>query len=88
MQVVLRLAFLQPISAIDLNEEPMITGPGRPPAGCGGCNALPQPSHGDADDRAPGALDGADDRASVGRRQALRAGDLADGLRIRSGAQT
>jgi hypothetical protein len=66
MQVVPRLAFLQPISAIDLNEEPMITGPGRPPAGCGGCN----------------------DRASVGRRQALRAGDLADGVPSRSGAQT
>jgi hypothetical protein len=60
MQLALRLAFLQPISAIDLTEEPMITGPGRL----------------------------RDDRASVGRRQALRAGDLADGVRSRSGAQT
>jgi hypothetical protein len=87
-QVVIRLAFLQPISAIDLNGESMITGPGHPPAGCRGCDALPQPSRGDADDRAPGAVDGTDDRVSLGRRQALRADDLAGGVPSRSGAQT
>ena len=52
------------------------------------CDALPQPSHGDADDRAAGAVDGPGDRALVGRRQALRAGELADGILGSSGAQT
>jgi hypothetical protein len=46
------------------------------------------PSDGDADDRAPGVVDGPGDRALVGRRQALRAGELADGTLSSSGAQT
>ena len=66
----------------------MITGPGELHARCVRCDALPQPSHGDADDRAPGAFDGPGDRALVGRRQALRAGELADGILSSSGAQT
>ena len=66
----------------------MTTGPGDLHARCVGCDALPQPSHGDADDRAPGAVDGPGDRAFVGRRQALRATELADGMLSRSGART
>jgi hypothetical protein len=66
----------------------MTIGPGDLHARCVGCDALPQPSHGDADDRAPGAVDGPGNRALVGRRQALRASELADGILSRSGAQT
>ena len=44
------------------------------------CDAMSQPSHGDADERAAGAVDGPGDRALVGRRQALRAGELPDGI--------
>ena len=79
---------LQPISATDLNGESMATGPGDLPARCVGCDALPQPSPGDAGGRAPGAVDGPGDRALVGRRQALRVGELADGILSSSGAQT
>ena len=88
MQVVLRYICLQPISAIDLNGEFMTTGPGDLHACCVRCDALPQPSDEDADDRAPGPVEGPDDRALVGRRQALRASELADGILGRSGAQT
>lgn len=62
----------------------MTTGPGDPRARCASCDALLQPSHEDADDRAPGAVEGPADRALVGRRQALRAG----GLLSSSGART
>ena len=79
---------LQPISAIDLGQEFMNTGPGDLHARCVRCEARPQPSHGDADGRAPGAVDGPGDRALVGRRQALRASELADERLSRSGAQT
>jgi hypothetical protein len=61
----------------------MTTGPGELHAHCVGC----KPSHGDADERAPSAVDGPGDRALVGRRQALRAGELADGILSSSGAQ-
>ena len=66
----------------------MITGPGELHARCVRCDALPQPSHGDADDRAAGAVDGSGDRALVGRRQSLRTGELAGGMLSRNGAQT
>ena len=66
----------------------MTTGPGELHAHSVGCDGLPQPSHGDADDRAPGAFDGPGDRALVGRRQYLRTGELAGGVLSRSGAQT
>jgi hypothetical protein len=66
----------------------MTTGPGELRARCVRCDALPQPSYGDADDRAPGAVDGHGDRGLLGRRQALRAGELADGILSSSGAQT
>ena len=66
----------------------MTTGPGELHPRSVRCDALRQPSHGDADGRAPGAVDGPGDRALVGRRQALRANELADGILSRSGAQT
>jgi hypothetical protein len=66
----------------------MTTGPGELHARSVRCDALRQPSHGDADDRAPGAVGGLGDRALVGRRQALRAGELGDGMLSSSGAQT
>ena len=66
----------------------MTTGPGELHARSVRCDALPQPPHGDADNRAAGAVDGPGDRALVGRRQALRAGELADGILGSSGAQT
>ena len=66
----------------------MTTGPGELHARSVRCDALRQPSHGDADGRAPGAVDGPGDRASVGGRQALWASELADGILGRSGAQT
>jgi hypothetical protein len=66
----------------------MTTGPGDWHARGLRCDALAQPSHGDADNRAPGAVDGPSGRALVGRRQALRASELADGMLGRSGAQT
>jgi hypothetical protein len=66
----------------------MITNPGELLAHSVGCDALLQASHGDADDRAPGAGDGPGDRVFVGRRQALRVGELADGMLSSSGAQT
>jgi hypothetical protein len=66
----------------------MTTGPGDLSARCVRCDALPQPSHGDADGRALGVVDGSGDRALVGRRQALWASELADGILSRSGAQT
>ena len=65
----------------------MTTGPGELHAHCVGCDSVPQPSHRDADDRAPGAVDGLRDRALVGRRQALWAGELADGMLSSGGAQ-
>ena len=74
MRVVLGQYFLQPISATDLSGEFMTSGSGDLHARCVGCDALPQPSHGDAYDRSPGAVEGRGDRALVGRRQALRAG--------------
>jgi hypothetical protein len=66
----------------------MITGPGEPHARCVRCDALPRPSDEDADDRTPGPVEGPDDRALVGRRQALRASELADGILGSSGSQT
>jgi len=78
---------LQPISAIDLNGESMATGPGELPAHSVGCVALPQASYRDTDVRAPGAVDGPGDPALVGRRQALWAGELADGMLSSGGAQ-
>jgi hypothetical protein len=66
----------------------MITGSGDLHARCVGCDALLQPSYGDAHDRSPGAVDGPGDRALVGRRQVVWAGDLADGKLSSSGAQT
>ena len=67
----------------------MTTGPGELHAhSVVGCDALPQASQGDADDRAPGAVDGLRDRALVGRRQSLRTGELAGGMLSRNGAQT
>ena len=62
----------------------MTTGPGELHARCGRCDALPQPSQGDADDWAAGAVDGPGDRALVGRRRVLRAGEVLSS----SGAQT
>ena len=66
----------------------MTTGPGELHARSVRCDALRQPSHGDADDRAPGAVDGPRDRALVGRRQALRASELAGEMPSSSGTQT
>ena len=67
----------------------MTTGPGELHAhSVVGCDALPQASQGDADDRTPGAVDGPRDRALVGRRQALWASELADEMPSSSGAQT
>ena len=78
---------LQSISATDLIGEFMILCPGDLRAGCLRRDALPQPPHGDPDDVALGAVDGPGDCASVGRRQALRASELADGILGRCGAQ-
>ena len=66
----------------------MITGPGGLHARCVGCGALPQPSHGDANDRAPGAVDGSGDRALGGRRHTPRASGSAGQMLSSSGAQT
>jgi hypothetical protein len=66
----------------------MTTGPGELHARSVRCDALRQPSRGDADDRAPGVFDGPGDRALVGRRQVVRAGEFADGMLSSSGAQT
>ena len=66
----------------------MITAPGDLHARSVRWDALPQPLREDADGPAPGAVDGLGDRALVGRRQALRAGELADGILGSSGAQT
>ena len=66
----------------------MITCPGDLRAGCIRRDALLQLWHGDPDDAALGAVDGPGDRASVGGHQALRAGELADGILGRGGAQT
>ena len=66
----------------------MTTGPGELHARSVRCDALRPPSHGDADGRAPGAFDGPGDRALVGRRQALRASELAGEIPSSSGAQT
>ncbi len=66
----------------------MTTGPGDLHACCVPRDALLQLSYGDADDRALGVVDGSGDRAFVGRRQALRASELADGILGRSGART
>jgi hypothetical protein len=78
--------------AIDLSNRShwgvMITGPGDLRARYERRDALPQPSHGDADDRASGAVNGPVDRALAGRRQALRTSELTDGILNRSGAQT
>ena len=65
----------------------MTAGPGEPHARCVRGDALPQPSDEDAHDRAPGPLEGPEDRALGGRRQALRASELADGILGSSGAQ-
>jgi hypothetical protein len=65
----------------------MITGLGGPTARCVRRGALFRPSHGDADNRAPGAVDGPGDRALNGRRLASRADGLADRTLSR-GAQT
>jgi hypothetical protein len=62
----------------------MTTGPGDLRARCANCDALPQTSHEDADDRAPGAVAGPGDRALVGRRQALRAGALLSSSGVRT----
>jgi hypothetical protein len=66
----------------------MITGSSGLHARCVRRRALSQPSHGDADDRAPAAVDGPGDRAPVERREALRISELADGILSGSGAQT
>jgi hypothetical protein len=87
-QVVLHLAFLQPISATDLNEALMITGPGQLHAHSVDRDALWQASPEDAGDRALRAVYGPSECALVQRRQALRAGELADGIFSSSGAQT
>jgi hypothetical protein len=79
---------VQSISATDLTEVSMITCPGDLHAGCIHRDALPQLSHGRADDRALGAVDAPGDRASVGGPHTLRASELADGMLGRSGAQT
>lgn len=65
----------------------MITGPGGGQARCVRCDALPPASHGDAEDRAAGAVDGAGDRDWLGRRRSRRTGELAGGMLGRSGAQ-
>jgi hypothetical protein len=54
----------------------MATAPRDLHARCRVCDALPQPWPGYGDDRAPGAVDGPGDRASVGRCQALRASEI------------
>jgi hypothetical protein len=66
----------------------MATGPGGLYARCVGSDALPQLSHGGTDGRAPGAVDDPGDSALVGRRRALQASELADGILSSSGAQT
>lgn len=65
----------------------MITGLGGQTARCVRRGALFQPSHEDADDRAPGAVGGPGDRSLIGRRQVLRASMLADRT-LSSGAPT
>ena len=80
--------FLQPISATDLSGELMATGPRDLHARCVRFDSLPQPSHRDADDRAPGAVVGSNECTLVGHSQALRASELADGVRRRSGSRT
>ena len=79
---------LQPISATDLNGELMATGPRDLHARCVRFDSLPQPSHRDADDRALGAVVGSNECTLVGHSQALRASELADGVRRRSGSRT
>jgi hypothetical protein len=79
---------LQPISATDLSGELMATGPRDLHARCVRFDSLPQPSHRDADDRAPGAVVGSNECTLVGHSQALRASELADGVRRRSGSRT
>jgi hypothetical protein len=49
---------------------------------------LPQPSRGDADDRAPGVVVGSYERTLIGHSQALRASELADGVRRRRVSRT
>ena len=56
----------------------MITGLAGLPARCVRRGALFQPSHEDADDRAPGAVDRPDDRSVIGRSQAPTVSKLAD----------
>lgn len=66
----------------------MTSGPGDWPARGLRRNALPQPPQGDAEDRTPGAVDGPDDDATLGCRQAMRASELANGMFRRRSAQT
>ena len=66
----------------------MTTGPGELHPRSVRCDALRQPSHGNADDRAPGAVVGSNECTLVGHSQALRASELADGVRRRSGSRT
>ena len=56
-------------------------------AHCRRSGALAQRSHGNVHHGALGAVDGHGDRVLVGRCQALRASELADGITSRSGAQ-
>jgi hypothetical protein len=79
---------LQPISATDLSGELMATGPRDLHAHCVRFDSLPQPSHRDAEGRAPGAVVGSNECALVGHSQALRASEVADGIRRRSGSRT
>jgi len=69
------IVYLQSISATDLNRELMTTGASDLHARCVPHDALPRPSHGDADDRGPGAVDGLRDRALVGGREACGPAD-------------
>jgi hypothetical protein len=88
MQVVLRLPSLQPISATDLNEAFMTTGPRESHAHSLGGDALPQASQRDADGWAPRAVDGPGDRVLVGRPHARGVDELADGMLSSGGAQS
>jgi hypothetical protein len=66
----------------------MITGLGDLHARRARGDALSQPAREGAGGRALGAVDGPGDHALVRHRQALRTGELADGVLSRSGAQT
>jgi hypothetical protein len=87
-----RWSFGNLLSATDLSNrsqwELMATGTRDLHARCVRFDSLPQPSHRDADDRAPGAVVGPNECTLVEHSQALRASELADGVRRRSGSRT